>query len=742
MAEALGTRGEFRLLHKIGEGGMADVFLAERMGDDGFRTRVALKRLHRGLAMDSYFIRQLIREARLLGQLEHNNIVKVFDLRRIGDEYYVVMEYVDGIDLAAVIKVHRSRKTRIPRPFFFHVALSMTEALAYAHNAVDPSGNPTPVIHRDIKPSNVMLSRRGIVKLADFGIAHVGDGSVTGGLVQGTANYMSPEQAFGEDRLTSGSDVYSLGSVFYEMLTGRPLIDGDNYLKAIHQVRERRVPVEELAQLGVEPGLRVVIAKMLSPDASSRYSEMDNVRNDLQFVADRLKIDLSWHRIRAYVGRLMGILGRAPARVTLSNVDLAVPLKPGPSEQLGPGATPSSLPEPSIPLPTSQPLGVGPATSPTPVPQQRLERSGPVTQAVQKDLLESYIALVQVEETSEHGVFATPSQQGLTAIEDPSMEVEGAGSRTPPPPLARLRRDALDAQTVAGPPPPMNSEFATGTSIVSRSPQPPVVPLPSIPPGDAPPGLRNPPPESAWNDIDRTRVYAGPTPIEKGVYGTGDLRVPGARGKELDEDHTRPLPLDRASFTTGRDHLPPVPTPAPAPAPASPRRAPASPRPMGTDLNDPTRLYAGRPSQTSAGMKAVQEFTEPATAVPTGAGGTPQEGGPTKRRRKPQRGVQGKRHDGKRRAGTRRGGSRGRGKRHESRRRRGVPPNVIGVLVIFIVMLLCLLVLLLVRKYGPSVAGSGNSEPHLASISGLYVTGPASFDKLRAVRPDQSVEVL
>ena len=258
MTEALGTRGEFRLLHKIGEGGMADVFLAERLGDDGFRTRVALKRLHRGLAMDSYFIRQLVREARLLGQLEHNNIVKVFDLRRIGDEYYVVMEYVDGIDLAAVIKVHRSRKTRIPRPFFFHVALSLTEALAYAHNAVDPSGNPTPLIHRDIKPSNVMLSRRGIVKLTDFGIAHVGDGSVTGGLVQGTANYMSPEQAFGEERLTGASDVYSLGSVFYEMLTGRPLIDGDNYLKAIHQVRERRVSVEELAQLGVEPGLPVM----------------------------------------------------------------------------------------------------------------------------------------------------------------------------------------------------------------------------------------------------------------------------------------------------------------------------------------------------------------------------------------------------------------------------------------------------------------------------------------------------
>jgi serine/threonine-protein kinase len=372
VSEGLGLKGEFRLLHKIGEGGMADVFLAERMGDDGFRTRVALKRLHRGLAMDSYFIRQLVREARLLGQLEHANIVKVYDLRHIGDEYYVVMEYVDGIDLAAVARVHRRRKTRIPRPFFFHVALSLAEALAYAHSAVDLEGKPTPLIHRDLKPSNVMLSRRGIVKLTDFGIAHVGDGSVTSGLVQGTANYMSPEQAFGDDRLTPASDVYSLGSMFFEMLTGRGLVDADNYLKAIHQVRQRRVTVEELAETGVEPGLRMVIAKMLASDIDQRYQEMESVRNDLQFVADRLKVDLSWHRIRSYVGRLMGILGRAPNRATLSNLKVASEYSPA-AASLAPES--SAGPLRTEPIPESIDLRKG--------------GGGPVTQAVEKDLLDA-----------------------------------------------------------------------------------------------------------------------------------------------------------------------------------------------------------------------------------------------------------------------------------------------------------------------------------------------------------------
>jgi serine/threonine protein kinase len=730
MAEALGTRGEFRLLHKIGEGGMADVFLAERMGDDGFRTRVALKRLHRGLAMDTYFIRQLVREARLLGQLEHNNIVKVFDLRRIGDEYYVVMEYVDGIDLAAVIKVHRSRKTRIPRPFFFHVALSLTEALAYAHNAVDPSGNPTPLIHRDIKPSNVMLSRRGIVKLTDFGIAHVGDGSVTGGLVQGTANYMSPEQAFGEERLTAGSDVYSLGSVFYEMLTGRPLIDGDNYLKAIHQVRERRVPVEELAQLGIEPGLRVVIAKMLSPDASSRYAEMDNVRNDLQFVADRLKIDLSWHRIRAYVGRLMGILGRAPGRVTRSNVGLTA-LPKGTAEQLGPGDAAESAPVPPPPLPTplpsSQPLGPGPATPPTPVPQQRLERSGPVTQAVQKDLLESYIAMASLESTSEHAQLATASQQGLQALDDAALTAREQPTVAPRGPSS-VRLASLDAQTLAAPPPTMNSDFAVGTSVGGPAPAPPL-PRPS----------QAPAPASAWDDSDRTRVYDGPTPAEKGVYGTGEMRayVPAS----TDENATRPLPIGPPPSAP--------PTPPPSFATGQHTANPASARSTGTDLNDPTRLYAGDPSATSAGMRALAQAPPPLPDPRLGGSGEWQAPpsapapAPAPRRRKP-------RADGARRRGKGQGTPRRKGQQAPQRRkrkrarqrRRSVPPSLIGALVVMIVLLLSVLVLLLVRKYGPSASVSGNPPAQTASIRGLSVPTSPVLDKLPLVPSDHSVEVL
>ncbi len=550
MSEPTGLAGEFRLLHKIGEGGMADVFLAERLGDDGFRTRVALKRLHRGLAMDSYFIRQLVREARLLGQLEHANIVRVFDLKRVGDEYYVVMEFVDGIDLAAVVKVHRSRKTRIPRPFFFHVGLSLAEALSYAHSAIDEGGNPTPLIHRDIKPSNVMLSRRGIVKLTDFGIAHVGDGSVTGGLVQGTANYMSPEQAFGEERLSAASDVYSLGAVFYEMLTGRPLINGDNYLKAIHQVRERKVTLDELASLGVEPGLRMVIAKMLSADLAGRYAEMESVRNDLQFVADRLKIDLSWHRIRAYVGRLMGLLGRAPGRATLSG--LTVP------EELGQKLLQSDS---AAPPPSS-----GPATPATPVPVRRAAvEESEVTRAVAKDILEAGVRAVAegtpIPAAAEALGVSAPSGPPLPATptpvtaqpQPPLPDAIAPASLTARPGEGEPSGESTVAFSPASMPPGVSSPHETTVAVGGERtiavPQPaPIagpgarVPVPAPRPESAPPGAPN-----DWqDDTERTRVFDGPSPSEKGVYGT-------------DQARPAPAPAPRpASWTTDSQQLAPL----------------------------------------------------------------------------------------------------------------------------------------------------------------------------------------
>ncbi|MCP4867529.1 MAG: protein kinase [Proteobacteria bacterium] len=681
---------------------MADVFLAERLGDDGFKTRVALKRLHRGLAMDSYFIRQLIREARLLGQLEHANIVKVFDLRRIGDEYYVVMEYVDGIDLAAVVKVHRNRKTRIPRPFFFHVALSLSEALAYAHAAQDETGNATPLIHRDIKPSNVMLSRRGAVKLTDFGIAHVGDGSVTGGLVQGTANYMSPEQAFGEERLTPASDVYSLGAVFYEMLTGRPNVDGDNYLKAIHQVRERRVTLDELAGLGVEPGLRMVIAKMLSADMNGRYQEVESVRNDLQFVAERLKVDLSWHRIRAYVGRLMGILGRTADRATLSNLQVPEEIKEAAKHVIGPDPTP-----PPAPMPGTG-TAPGPVTPPTPPPMERLKRndSQPVTQAVQKDLIESMLA-------------EGPGTEGPITPPTPSMPV------APLPPAAPVRHGippSYQGETVSvalrpgakpgddplvGPPPMRPPVMGAAQGAI---PTPPAHPVPLPPPTVSnPPGAPVAGPEG-WDDNEATRVYTGKSPAEQGVMGTGQMGAlsgppsPATMPMPFGSQQLQPASalVDLAEHTIppqGAETAPPslhAPTIAPAGVspgsgvgiPAVPASRPARPLPPSPPV----------PEDAGETDTEVWVFSEDDDGL--GAPASLPSAAPSQRR------AQG-------------GGQRRRRKRRKSR---PVSPLLLTVLVVMILFLLC--AVLVAIAYKQDLIGLASTDAAGTFASSLFEIFP------------------
>ncbi len=333
------TRGKFNLLRKIGEGGMAEVFLAERGGDEGFRTMVALKRLHSGFALDQYFIRQLVAEARLLGQLQHNNVVRVHDFRRIEDEYFIVMEYIDGIDLAQAIHVHREHELTFPLSVFFHLALCICEALDYAHTATDLNGKPMQLIHRDIKPSNVLISQRGIVKLTDFGIARVADSTHTGSVVKGTANYMSPEQASGEQDLTPASDIFSLGAVFWETLTLEKLVDGSNYLNVIDSIKGLNVGLKDITRRGIEPALRMILLRMLAHKSDLRYQSMSLVLKDLRFVADQMKVDLSPAHLQEYMTRIIklaresAVRGAAQGRIGPSGEatpPTPVPAKPSP----------------------------------------------------------------------------------------------------------------------------------------------------------------------------------------------------------------------------------------------------------------------------------------------------------------------------------------------------------------------------------------------------------------------------
>ena len=211
--------GRYRVGERIGTGGVADVFLAEADGAEGWGKTVVLKCLRPHVADLPEVVESLIEEARLAQRLQHGNIVQVFDFAVDSGMPYVVMEHVDGCTLRELVKDLGRRGERLPLEATLQVVEQVAAALAYAHRLVDDDGMPMDIVHRDVKPSNILLSRDGLVKLTDFGIAKVADrGRETlPGVLKGTPTYWSPEQAAG-DPVDARADVFGLGVVLRELI--------------------------------------------------------------------------------------------------------------------------------------------------------------------------------------------------------------------------------------------------------------------------------------------------------------------------------------------------------------------------------------------------------------------------------------------------------------------------------------------------------------------------------------------
>src|SRR6476660_3297121 len=204
-------QGRYVLGDLLGRGGMAEVFAGQAMGSHGFQKPVAIKRLLPELANDHVFVERLIGEAKLLVGMQHGNIVSVLDLARDGDDVFLVMEFVDGPSLRQLLKSRGSRGLSLGTATY--IVQSAAAALEFAH--ARPGGA---IIHADISPSNLLLTTSGEVRVADFGIAR--REGLGHGVVEGKWAYMAPEQARGE-ALSPRSDVFALGVVLYELLTGQ-----------------------------------------------------------------------------------------------------------------------------------------------------------------------------------------------------------------------------------------------------------------------------------------------------------------------------------------------------------------------------------------------------------------------------------------------------------------------------------------------------------------------------------------
>ncbi|MEM9459559.1 MAG: protein kinase [Myxococcota bacterium] len=300
-----GTRlGRYRVVRRVGSGGMAELYLARLDGPSGFVKPVALKLMHPHLSDDDHFAQMFLKEARIAATLEHSAIVQVLDVGEFGGEYFMALEFVHGRDLRRVLA---DLKAPMPVGAALHVILEVAGALHYAHRLRDPGGRALGIVHRDVSPSNVLLSYQGAVKLADFGVAKMVGRTVAtaSGTLKGKMGYMSPEQCL-QEHVDARSDVFSLGVVLYETTTGRRAFRADQPVTVMNRVIDGQWAPPEQFVPDYHPRLHEILAKALEPDADQRYSSAAAMAKDLEEFAEAEGIEYGPEALAALLGDRYG----------------------------------------------------------------------------------------------------------------------------------------------------------------------------------------------------------------------------------------------------------------------------------------------------------------------------------------------------------------------------------------------------------------------------------------------------
>jgi len=284
---------------------MAEVFLAIQTGLQGFEKYLAIKRIRPHLCGEEAFVRMFLNEARLAAQLQHPNIVQIFDLGRIGESYFIAMEYISGRDMSRVVPKAEELGIRMPIEYALTVASKVLDGLAYAHTKTDTFGKPLNIVHRDITPENIMVAWSGNVNILDFGIAKATSHTdqTKAGEIKGKLSYMSPEQAMGKT-LDQRSDLFSLGIILYEWITGCRLFNGENEMAILKQIIDEKIYPPSYFREEIPADVEAILMKALDKNRDKRYQSAREMGLEIHQCLSRSEFTPSSAHLGAFMNQM------------------------------------------------------------------------------------------------------------------------------------------------------------------------------------------------------------------------------------------------------------------------------------------------------------------------------------------------------------------------------------------------------------------------------------------------------
>jgi TonB family protein len=455
--------GQYTLLERIAVGGMAEVWKARMRGVEGFQKTVAIKRILPHMTDNAEFVGMFIDEAKLAAQLTHPNIVHIYDLGKIGRDYYIAMEYVDGRDLRSLLNAGRRKGMPLPLGLSLLIAARLASALDYAHRKRDFEDRELGLVHRDVSPQNVLLTGEGDVKLCDFGIAKaVSKASQTQmGALKGKLQYMSPEQAWGRP-VDGRSDLFSLGAVLFEMVTGERLFAGDSEVSVLEAVRQGRVRTPRQVDPSLPREVDEIVMRALALEPQDRFQSAGEMKQRLEGALAALSPSTGPADLAIYIQRVLDAEVPQSSAVSAPAPAIAVPPEPAPAPP------PSAPPAAAAPAATAAVAAMAAAFPPPPTAGE--ETAAPV-EAV------APVGRVAVEEEggrkSRTLLYAAIAALVVIAILTFWFLNHRKAAAAPPPgpvatsgsPAAPLPSAANPAQSPAGPAVP-GAPAAAGTSAV------------------------------------------------------------------------------------------------------------------------------------------------------------------------------------------------------------------------------------------------------------------------------------